>query len=317
MLRRVPESVGGEVYYDDGYYTDDYYFYPSAEPLVDENLYAEELVTLTAFQDNRFSSADPIYVTPENPDVEATGNLWLYADVPLQEPFGIDVDPLLGFVQGTCQGIFSNLDGYCSFTYEFFDGLEVIATMTVQGATQPTGPSILTVVGGTGDLEGVSGDVSLIPTSLDTNVTPPAIVEDNSPFLGNPDGYYMEAILYIRYSIAFVPDDGETVVPDDGETVAPVDDMLVDDGVMMDDLIVGEVPTASPVDNPTDEQIPPVDDLVVGDDVTEDDFVVTSVQCVGEAEPCDCTATTCALSPCSCEEAQDVMCCDGFGFVGK
>lgn len=336
---RASESVG-EAYYHDGHHTANNANYASVERAVQEDLSAEEIVTLSAFQDNRFASPDPIYVTPENPDVEATGNVWIYADVPLQELFGIDVDPLIGFVQGTCQGIFSNQDGYCSFTYEFFDGLEVIATMAVQGATQPTGPSILTVVGGTGDLEGVSGEVSLIPASLDTTVTPPTVIEDDSLFLGNPAGYYMEAVLYIRYGIAVVPDD---------DAAFPADDVLVDDFVMpelptgppvvmpedpsgppaaaptpvrpptggddTDDLVdMPELPTAVPVDEPTTSPAmggPSLPPILGG----TDDFGFSTVQCLGEVELCDCTDDTCTLSPCMCDEAQAPSCCDGSGLV--
>lgn len=287
--------------------------------VVDDDLFSEEVVSLTAFQDNRFSSAEPIYVNAGDPDIEETGNLWVYADVPLQEAGGVDVDPLLGFAQGTCQGVFSNLDGYCFFTYEFFDGMEVIATLTVQGATQPMGPSILTVVGGTGELEGVSGDVSLIPATLDTTVTPPAVVRDESTFLGNPDGYYMEALLYVRYRIADIPGVG-----------GDVEDPIIDDVVMMDDVVAvdpteGPVPSESPVlmedvtmeEEDVDVEEEDVEVLTADDLVPADDFVFTTVLCEGKSTACDCSANTCSLALCMCEEAQEVNCCDGSGFVGK
>jgi hypothetical protein len=182
---------------------DDTYYYPPVNPgPTDDSVSSEEVIFIAAFQDNRFSSAEPIYVNPNAPDPTATGNVWLYADIPLQEETGIDVKPLLGFAQGTCQSIFSDQDGYCNLTYEFFDGLEVIATLTAEGSTLPTGPSILTIVGGTGELKGATGEVSLTPVSLDDTVTPPTIADDGSSFLGNPIGYYMEVIVYVNYVIA-------------------------------------------------------------------------------------------------------------------
>jgi hypothetical protein len=163
------------------------------------------VIFLAAFQDNRFSTNEPIYATPENPDPTSTGNLWVYSDLPLQEPTGIDVASLLGFVQGTCQAIYSDQTGYCFFTYEFFDGLEVVASITAEGETQPSGPSILTIVGGSGELKGASGTVSLVPSTLDETSTPPTVVEDGSTFLGNPVGYYMEAVVYVQYKVAGMP----------------------------------------------------------------------------------------------------------------
>jgi hypothetical protein len=146
------------------------------------------------------------------------------------------VQPLLGFAQGTCQSIFSDQDGYCNLTYEFFDGLEVIASLTVEGATLPTGPSILTIVGGTGELKGATGEVSLTPVSLDDTVSPPTIMDDGSSFLGNPVGYYMEAIAYVNYHIADVFVDDHTWADDVWS---------MDDAVNMDTPNMGR-PTVRP-----------------------------------------------------------------------
>ncbi|KAL3921339.1 MAG: hypothetical protein SGILL_002799 [Bacillariaceae sp.] len=272
----------------------------------DDSLSAEEIVFLAAFQDNRFASAEPIYVTPNAPDPAATGNLWLYADVPVQEEAGIDTDPLLGFAQGTCQGIFSNQNGYCHFTYEFFDGLEVIASITVEGETQPTGPSILTIVGGTGELSGATGEVSLTPVSLDATVNPPLIVDDGSAFLGNPFGYYMEAIVYVKYHIADVFVDDYT----------PVDDRFgVDDAWMGEDVAPDSEMEIVVVDAPQTTTLAPI---AVEPPVSSNGGGVTlelgRVTCAGmdpDLDYCDCDYD-CEDSPthrCGCDEAWTDSCC--------
>ena len=215
-------------YYDNGGYGD-YYGHNTGPGYVDDSLQGEDVVYLTAWQDNRFSSADPIYVTPNAPDPEAAGNIWLYADVPLQEESGIDVEPLLGFAQGTCQSLFSNQNGYCHFTYEFFDGLEVIASITVEGETEPTGPSVLTIVGGTGELHRATGEVILTPVALDETTTPPTVADDGSLFLGNPVGYYMEAIIYVSYRLTDIINEEpafETISPTFDETEVEGEDTM-------------------------------------------------------------------------------------------
>jgi hypothetical protein len=314
---------GGGQYYPQEPTYDDYYYYPdSSQPGgTDDSLSAEEVVFLAAFQDNRFSSADPIFTTPNAPDAAASGNLWLYADVPLQEESGIDVEPLLGFAQGTCQSIFSDQDGYCHFTYEFFDGLEVIASLTVEGETLPTGPSILTIVGGTGELKGATGEVSLTPASLDETMSPPTIVDDGSTFLGNPFGYYMEAIVYVRYNIADVL----------------VDDFTWADDVWgMDDAVNMEDPPMDMEDPPMDMEDPPMDmedppmDMEEEEEPEETSAPSTApplasepggatlsfgqVVCDGmdpDLDYCDCDYD-CEDSPthrCGCDEAWEDDCC--------
>lgn len=204
----------------------------------------------------------------------STGNLWVYADLPLQAEFGIDVDPLLGIVHGTCESTFENLNGYCSFTYEFFDGgPEVIASMTVSGATEPFGPSILTVSGGTGELVGVSGEVSLSPVSLDIAFVPPVLTTDDSTlFLGSPIGYYMEAVIYVRFRVADI-----------------VDDIFLDDVFFFDDVVV-------------EEEV----DVVVSSPVRS--YWDGTVQCPEQHSVCDCDLN-CVDGSTYCECMDGVDCC--------
>ena len=240
----------------------------------DDSLGAEEVLYLSAFQDLRASSSEPIYVTPENPDPLSTGNLWLYTNVPIQEPAGIGVSALLGQVHGTCQSTFQNLNGFCSFTYEFFDGgPEVVASMTVEGATEPFGASILTVSGGDGELAGVSGEVQLYPVTLDDTFVPPLLTEDDTTlFLGNPVGYMMEAVVYVRFRVADV-----------------VDDYYLDDRYWDDDIVLETESAAAAT-----EEEPDVD------------FVV--VQCDGESSFCDCDMN-CVDGSTFCDCMEGVACC--------
>ncbi|KAG7337858.1 hypothetical protein IV203_025949 [Nitzschia inconspicua] len=324
-------------YYEDPTQDDKYYYANPEKPGgTDDSLLAEEVVFLAAFQDNRFSSADPIFVTPNDPNPAATGNLWLYADVPLQEEGGIDVDPLLGFAQGTCQSIFEDQDGYCHFTYEFFDGLEVIASLTVAGETLPTGPSILTIVGGTGELKGATGEVSLTPVSVDDTSAPPSIVDDGATFLGNPSGYFMEAIIYVKYSIGDITTDDFTWTDDAWGTddamnmESPTSTPVVDDDAMDmesptttpigdDDALVMESPTTTPVDSDDDavgnESPPPsTTPPVLANESGGSVLSFGRVVCAGmdpDLDYCDCNFD-CEDSPthrCGCDEAWVSDCC--------
>jgi hypothetical protein len=220
----------------------------------------------------------------------------------LQKENGIDVEPLLGFAQGTCQSIFSDQDGYCNLTYEFFDGLEVIASLTAEGATLPTGPSILTIVGGTGELKGATGEVSLTPVSLDDTVSPPTIVDDGSTFLGNPIGYHMEVIVYVTYNIADVF----------------VDTRGMDDAVNMDTPNMG-TPTVSPVqveeeESPAPSSVPLFSVPDSGVESLSGGGSLGRLTCDGmdpDFDYCDCDYD-CEDSPthrCGCDEAWTEDCC--------
>jgi hypothetical protein len=247
---------------------------------IDDTFGAEEVLYVSAFQDLRTSSPTPIYVTPDAPDPAATGNLWVYAEAPLQSEFGIGVEALLGQVHGTCQSTFQNLNGFCSFTYEFFDGgPEVVASMTVEGATQPYGPTILTVSGGDGELAGVSGEVQLTPVTLDDTFVPPLLTTDDSTlFLGNPVGYLMEAVVYVRFRVADVVDDlffDDQLFPEEpSDDLSAGDDLLAgDDFLAGDDLVAGD-DLAVADELVAGDDLAVADELVAGDDLAVGDELV-------------------------------------------
>jgi len=168
-----------------------------------DQLVTEELLTIETckttsvrsryYQDNRFSSPDPIFSSAANPTLDATGNRWLYANVPLQPIFGINDLPIEGLVQGFCESTKTDMSGYCHFTYELFDlqdgAIVVFASFTAEGATNPQGPSTLRILGGTGILADYVGSITLWPVSIDESILPAKITRDDSLFLGNRNGY--------------------------------------------------------------------------------------------------------------------------------
>mmetsp|Transcript_25825 Transcript_25825/g.60552 ORF Transcript_25825/g.60552 Transcript_25825/m.60552 type:complete len:341 (+) Transcript_25825:136-1158(+) len=191
-------------------FNDDYYYGDQGAPvgaadLDDDTVVTEEILTVQYFQDNRFSSPDPIYADITSPSREAAGNKWLYANVPLQPIFGINDLPIQGLAQGFCESTGEDGHGFCHFTYEFFElnagAILVYASLTVEGATQPQGPSILNVLGGTGEFSGAVGEVTLIPVGIDESIIPARIFKDGSFFMGNRNGYDAKMEINVRYLI--------------------------------------------------------------------------------------------------------------------
>ena len=169
----------------------------------DDTVLAEEIITIEYYQDNRFSPVKPIFSHPLSNDIAASGNKWLYANTPLQPIFGINDLPIQGLAQGYCENLFEDQDGYCRFTYEFFDvengAITVYASITAEGHTAAQGPSMLTVLGGTGEFAGAAGTVTLRPVGIDESLIPARIFRDGSLFLGNLVGYEMKMELAVRY----------------------------------------------------------------------------------------------------------------------
>lgn len=168
----------------------------------DDQVLTEYTLTIEYYQDNRFSNPEPILGNSENPTRTASGNRWLYANVPLQPIFGINDLPIEGLAQGFCSGVNSDQNGFCHFTYEFFDlqggAIVVYASITAEGTTEPQGPSTLTVTGGTGDFAGAVGELTLWPISIDEQIVPARISRDGSLFLGNRNGYEAKFVLSVR-----------------------------------------------------------------------------------------------------------------------
>jgi len=242
----------------------------------DDRLVAEETITLQYYQDNRFSPPDPIFASPLNPSPTATGNRWLYANVPLQPIFGINDLPIQGLAQGYCESTLEEQDGYCHFTYEFFDlqdgAIVVYASITAEGATNAQGPSTLNVLGGTGEFQGAVGEVTLWPVGIDESTIPARIFKDGSLFLGNRNGYDAKFDISVRYLL-------------NAPQVIPVP-------------VTVPIP-ANPVPAPG----------AAAATATAAGFV-TRVTCPGqeESEYCDCSADCTTTSPrCECPEAQ--TCC--------
>ena len=148
----------------------------------DDKRVTEELLTLEYYQDNRFSSPDPIY------------GRYLYANVPLQPIFGINDLPTEGIAHGVCESTETDIGGYCNFLYEFFDIIDdrfivLSGSFTAEGPTNSQGLSVLPIVGGTGKFADYAGTITLWPVNIDDSVVPARIERDNSLFLGNRAGY--------------------------------------------------------------------------------------------------------------------------------
>lgn len=162
---------------------------------------------MNAFQDSR-ESADPIVPDFTDPDEFAAGTVYLFKDAPLQNKTAIDASGLLGLAQGTCTRTqdpqapgSTGMDGksYCQFTYEFIDeDGSTYASFTAEGAGQGNFTS-LTVTGGLGELDGVSGTVDLYVAMLDFSTMPPMLIQDGdaNDLLAFVTGYDMYAYLYI------------------------------------------------------------------------------------------------------------------------
>jgi len=191
--------------FDDDYYYGDNTDIVGAGDLDDDTIVTEEILTVEYYQDNRFSSPDPIFADITNPTLDAPGNKWLYANVPLQPIFGINDLPIQGLAQGFCESTSEEGNGFCHFTYEFFElnagAILVYASLTVEGATNPQGPSILNVMGGTGEFSGAVGEVTLIPVGIDESIIPARIFRDGSFFLGNRNGFEAKMEINVRYLV--------------------------------------------------------------------------------------------------------------------
>lgn len=173
--------------------------------LDDDQLVTEEVLTIEYYQDNRFSSPDPVSANAEEANPAAPGNRWLYANVPLQPVFGINDLPIQGLAQGYCETLSEMGDGFCHFTYEFFEmtqgAIVVYASITAEGTVAPQGLSTLNILGGTGEFAGAVGCIKLQPVGIDESIIPARIFPDGSFFMGNRNGYEAEFDVSIRYLI--------------------------------------------------------------------------------------------------------------------
>ena len=237
----------------------------------DDQLVTEELLTIEYYQDNRFSSPDPIFSSATNPSLEASGNRWIYANVPLQPVFGINDLPIAGLAQGFCESTKADINGFCHFTYEFFDlrdgAIVVYASLTVEGTTRAQGPSVLSILGGTGEFAGAVGRVTLFPVGIDESITPARIFRDDSFFLGNRNGYEAKFDVSLRY------------------------------------LLNAPMPVPVPVSMPVPAPIPQANTLGGGE--------LTQVNCPGlpQSEYCDCNLDCTHESRCKCDAGE--ACCAG------
>jgi hypothetical protein len=149
-------------------------------------------------------------VNPSFPDANETGTVFLYVDETLRDPFDLfGSSPLFGLVQGTCtrtsQRTDSGSSAYCHFTYEWFDLDNEIsyASMTAEGPVQEFAGAQLTITGGSGDLEGVAGSLSLWPAVVEDfgfGLEPTA--DFSLDFLDGPiDGYLGLAVLAVNQAV--------------------------------------------------------------------------------------------------------------------
>mmetsp|Transcript_13860 Transcript_13860/g.28604 ORF Transcript_13860/g.28604 Transcript_13860/m.28604 type:complete len:334 (+) Transcript_13860:78-1079(+) len=171
----------------------------------DDQLVTEELLTIEYYQDNRFSNPAPIWADPSEQTAFSAGNRWLYANVPLQPIFGINDLPIQGLAQGFCEALDEAGNGFCHFTYEFFElnngAIVVYASITAEGTTMPQGASTMNILGGTGEFSGAAGEITLVPVGIDESIVPARIFKDGSMFLGNQNGYDAKFDVSVRYLI--------------------------------------------------------------------------------------------------------------------
>jgi len=254
-------------------FDDDYYFDGGAvgTGLTDDQLVTEEQYTIEYYQDNRFSAPEPIFANIQSPSLDASGNRWLYANVPLQPIYGINDLPIQGLAQGFCEGLRDAEEGFCHFTYEFFDLMDgaivVYASLTAEGSTNTQGTSKLNILGGTGEFSGAVGEVSLTPVGIDESIIPARVFKDGSLFLGNRNGFEAKFDIAVRY------------------------------------LLNAPIPVPVPVAQAVPQSIPAP--------VTSVSFASANVNCLADdSEFCDC-GSDCAnangLGRCDCAEGQ--ACC--------
>lgn len=184
---------------------DQYYGGNFVQAFNDDQLVTEEELTIEYYQDNRFTTPNPIFADAELPSAIASGNRWLYANVPLQPIFGINDLPIQGLAQGFCESTLDDQDGFCHFTYEFFDlrngAIVVYASIVAEGATRAQGPSTINIIGGTGEFAGAVGEITLWPVGIDESIIPARIFRDGSLFLGNRNGFEAKFEVSIRYLV--------------------------------------------------------------------------------------------------------------------
>jgi hypothetical protein len=197
----------------------DYYFVgPGGGDIID----GEQELFLEAFQDSRFL-APPILIGANVTDEFLPGTVILFNDAPVHHLDFVDGGSLLGIVQGTCTRTDRSVpisfdytgEGVCQLTYEVLEGSHVVASFIAEGAVDNTiDGSVLTVTGGLGELEGVTGIVTLQAATLNSATTPPTVMPDGTlDFLSEVDGYYMTAELYVNFDVSFAVGD----IPDDME----------------------------------------------------------------------------------------------------
>jgi hypothetical protein len=271
---------------------------------------------LEAFVDTR-NIGPPIFVDTSAPNEFQPGTVYVYADVPIQGILFIDTSAMIGIVQGTCTRTdpdFLDPDvfqgkGICQFTYEIFDGNVVIASFQGEGAVQNGFSSALTVTGGLGLFQGATGQVTLIPATLNSTSTEDDFLsvlgvvpelDESIDFLSSEDGYYMFADVFINL-LDLITDD--FLIDDNFIDDNFIDDNFVDDNfIPFDDAFFPTddfpFPTASPFPSPA---------------INPSLIPEGAVLCEG-LEPvdyCDCEEDSdCTFNPeerCGCDEAK--LCC--------
>lgn len=267
----------------------------------------ELVYTIEAFMDTR-GLPPPIVADPSS-EFE-TGNVNIYTDTMLWELDAIGASALIGLVQGTCVRTDVNPmstpayegRGWCTLTFEALigtdQGQEVVASFSAEGTVLNHNntefeTSVLTITGGLGQFNGISGEIYLDTAVLNTDVIPPkAVYDPEIDFLSSPDGYIVFGFLYSDVRIDIL----ETVMDD----AMLVDDFIIDDTMTMD-------PTATDEPSATFEPTFLVDDGMMGE----------TVLCPGVSQEnfCDCTSD-CINEPdtrCGCTQAQS--CCEASGFA--
>ena len=243
---------------DDISYVDDYFqtndfddiIVEDDDTVLDDVSYSGERVyVLEGFLDKRHVG-DPIYVNSNAPDNLDPGNVHIFVDAPLHDYTGVDYKPLIGLAQGSCTRTDSEGMGVCQFTFEMMESSTVVASFTAEGPVRgDINGDTLIVTGGLGELDDVSGEITLWTATLDETISPPNVLApvEGLDFLNDGDGYYMLAQLSLFYDPGFddifVPtdiDSPEGYDINDYLSSDETDDVLIDDWAMDDVWLVDD-----------------------------------------------------------------------------
>jgi hypothetical protein len=151
--------------------------------------------------------ADPAFVSDNAPNEQHFGTSFVYNDALLEETKTDIVELEDSFATGVCtrtqmrqaamqDGTFVSGGGYCHFTYTLIkDGGKSQYTFNAAGEVFDSFGGLLPIVGGTGTMLGVTGQVQLIPYDIAEDG---GIVPSDADFFTGAEIYRADATLYMN-----------------------------------------------------------------------------------------------------------------------